>query len=146
VEVPDSKIGLYEHGRPAVISEAVGETMRIVSITLSGVLVVCAVAAASLATEQLSPTETKSCCEVVRNALQDFQRVKVGMTRKDVEKYFVQDGGMNFRGRTFYVYRKCDYIKLTVSFTPDPSVDPGFSPNDTITELSRLIIDYPTRD
>jgi len=68
------------------------------------------------------------------------------MTRQDVERYFTLDGGMNWRGQSRYVYQKCDLIQVEVTFEPDPKEQKGFSTHDKIIKLSKLFLDYPTRD
>lgn len=68
------------------------------------------------------------------------------MTRRDAERYFALDGGMNWRGQTRYVYKKCDYVKVEISFEEDPSVQSDFSQKDKITNLSKLFLEFPSKD
>lgn len=87
-----------------------------------------------------------SPCGQVEQALEDSARLKAGMTRRDAERYFALDGGMNFRGQTRYVYKKCDLVKVEITFEEDPSVQNDFSQKDKITNLSKLFLEYPSRD
>jgi len=93
------------------------------------------------APRQVAASESPSCV-VIQQALNDFQHIRVGMSRKEVEKYFKRDGGMQFPSSTRYVYPKCDYIKLEVDFSAGT-----FSPNDIVTKISeQLFVNYPARD
>ncbi len=87
-----------------------------------------------------------SDCAMVQQALADSQRIKPGVTRRDVEAYFKYDGGLSFRGRAWFTYPKCRYIKLQVEFEAAPSTPPPPSPEDKVTAVSKLYIDYPTMD
>jgi len=90
---------------------------------------------------------TCSSCDVAQQALDELQHVKVGMTRKQLEQTnFILAGGMLFRGHTNYMYRNCQYLNVDVDFSLDPAVEREFSPNDTITKISRLYVIYPPRD
>jgi hypothetical protein len=98
------------------------------------------------APRQVAGSESSSCA-VIEQALNDFQHIKVGTSRREVEKYFRRDGGMQFPGSTRYVYPKCDYIKLEVDFSTGTSVDNLFGPNDTVTKVSeKLFLNYLARD
>jgi hypothetical protein len=83
---------------------------------------------------------------VAQEALTQLQNVRVGMHRLDIERSFTQDGGMAFRDRTVYVFKKCPYIKVEVVFASDPAVEGRFSPNDEVVSISKLFIDYPAKD
>jgi hypothetical protein len=82
----------------------------------------------------------------IEQALIDFGHLKSGMTRQDVERYFVLDGGMNFRGQSYYVHQNCNLIRVEVTFDLDPKLQNGFSPRDTITKLSKLYLSFPSKD
>jgi hypothetical protein len=87
-----------------------------------------------------------SACGQIAQALEDSGRLKVGTTRQDAERYFTLDGGMNWRGQTRYVFKKCDYIKVEISFEEDLSVQNGFSQKDKITKLSKLFLEFASKD
>lgn len=87
-----------------------------------------------------------SACGQIEQALEDFGHLKAGMTRRDAEQYFALDGGMNFRGQTRYAYKKCEFIKVEITFENEPSVQNDFSPKDKITNLSKLSLEFPSYD
>jgi hypothetical protein len=68
------------------------------------------------------------------------------MLRRDAEQYFVLDGGMNFRGQTRYVYKKCEFIQVEITFEEDPDVRNDFSQKDKIASLSKLFLAFPSKD
>ena len=85
-------------------------------------------------------------CSVVERALNDFQGIKVGMARRDVEKFFVVAGGMTFRNHTSYVYRDCEYLRVDVDFEANRETENAFSPDDKITGTSQIVVAYPAKD
>jgi hypothetical protein len=87
-----------------------------------------------------------SACGEIAQALEDSLHLKAGMTRRDAERYFALDGGMNWRGQTRYVYKKCDFVKVEISFEEDASVQNEFSQKDKITNLSKLFLAFPSKD
>src|ERR1700743_326312 len=46
-----------------------------------------------------------------------------GMTRADVLKDFETEGGISARAWTHYVYNRCPYIKIDVTFVVAPNAD-----------------------
>lgn len=92
-----------------------------------------------------SPQDCTSCA-IIERVLQDKAQIKVGMSRADVEKNFMKDGGANFRSPTIYASRHCTYLKLKVEFEFDPGIDGRFSPKDSVSKISDLYADYPSRD
>ncbi len=87
-----------------------------------------------------------SSCAVIQQALTDYQRIKVGITRGEVEKYFAQDGGAQFPSSTRYVYPRCHYLHLDLGFEAKGPADRLFSPDDTVTKTSKLYVDYSAKD
>jgi hypothetical protein len=87
-----------------------------------------------------------SSCAVIQQALSDYQRIKVGITRREVENYFAQDGGAQFPGNTRYVYPKCRYLHIDVEFTAKDPARGIFATNDTVTKMSKLYVDYSAKD
>ncbi|MDQ6664399.1 MAG: hypothetical protein M3Z23_08395 [Acidobacteriota bacterium] len=74
---------------------------------------------------------------MVGQALTAYQAVKSGITRKDVEKNFKSDGGIHFR----------DHGQLEVTFAlAQGRTDAMSSPDDVVATVSKLFIDYPTKD
>lgn len=109
------------------------------------VLVVLVIANVPSNSPAQSPPGCPACGQVEK-ALEDFAHLKAGMMRRDAEQYFALGGGMNFRGQTRYVYKKCEFIQVEIMFEEDPQVQNGFSQRDKITNLSRLFLEFPLRD
>jgi hypothetical protein len=87
-----------------------------------------------------------SSCALIQQALTDYHRIKVGITRGEVEKYFAQDGGAQFPSSTRYVYPRCHYLHLDLGFEAKGPADRLFSPDDTVTKASKLYVDYSAKD
>jgi len=84
---------------------------------------------------------------VVQKALADSHRIKPGVNRKEVERYFKYDGGLQFPNKSRYTYPACAYIKLEVAFQLATSTSGEImSPDDTVIRVSKLYIDYPVKD
>jgi hypothetical protein len=104
------------------------------------------VALLGMAKQRQSDPKQSPCCRIADDALKNWQDLKVGMTRRDVEKSFILDGGMQFPSSSTYVIPNCEYIKVKIQFkhlTPNTDL---LSPNDTVTKISKLFVTYPTRD
>lgn len=87
-------------------------------------------------------------CSCAETALRDIRSVKVGMTRKDIEKVLTTEGGISARGARTYVYKNCAYIKVDVQF--QAIQHPGeklkeFS-DDKIIGMSKPYLDNPILD
>jgi hypothetical protein len=101
---------------------------------------------------QLGPTlgRTQSqepSCLLIQQALTDYGRIKVGVTRRDVERYFTPDGGAQFPGATRYVYLKCAYMHVDIEFDAKGTLSKGlFSADDVVTKTSKLYVDYSAKD
>jgi hypothetical protein len=108
-------------------------------------LAFCLIAVPFLGGLQSTAQEPPSCA-MVRQALIDHDRIKSGLTRRDVEKYFVRQGGVQFPGSTFYVYPKCSLLHVDVDFTAKGTGERLFSPDDVVTKVSQLYVDYPAKD
>jgi len=95
-----------------------------------------------------SAQEACSPCATVQLALADYHAIRPGVTRRDVEKNFKEDGGLQFRDKGRYTYKGCEYIKIEITFEAAPSgggVRPT-SPGDVVQGVSQLFIDYPVKD
>jgi hypothetical protein len=79
---------------------------------------VCISAAFSPASNQCTTSDT-TCCSVVQSALADSRKIKPGMKRAEVEKYFTEEGGLQFREKSRYVHPACQYLKLEVEYELD---------------------------
>jgi hypothetical protein len=85
-------------------------------------------------------------CGVIDAALSDYQHIKTGITRRDVDRYFELDGGLQFPSSARYVYPKCRYLHLDIEFEAKGNVDRPLSPDDKVVKASRLYVDYPVKD
>jgi len=89
-------------------------------------------------------------CKTVERALETYYSLKPGMTRGEVEKAFMLEGGIQFASPSRYTYKGCRYIKLVVEYelSRRNGLDGPFlsSGDDKIKELSKLLVDYPTMD
>jgi len=88
-------------------------------------------------------------CDVIQHALDDFDQIRVGLTRQVLERHkFVGGSGLSSRDRTSYSYESCGDIQLQVEFSRDPNVlgDQNYSPNDVITKISTLSLRNPAAD
>ena len=55
-------------------------------------------------------------CRWLAEALKDIRTVKPGMTRRDLLERFEQAGGLHSRTLRSYSYKRCPYIKVSVTF------------------------------
>ncbi len=114
-------------------------------------LSICLAAIGLLGVANISTAqEQASDCGCVADALADVQKLKTGGTRKDLRERFTTEGGLStVRARTF-VYRKCSYIKIDVTFKltdKDYEEDrPGENPTDKIVTISRPYLEYGVID
>jgi hypothetical protein len=89
----------------------------------------------------------KDHCPEIREVLDDFGKIRNGMTRRDLDKLFTEDGGMSIRQKTRYLSRRCNYIKVEVHFKPVHAINsPEFSPSDIIIEVSKPYLEAVTVD
>ncbi|HKV82815.1 MAG TPA: hypothetical protein VJP02_32000 [Candidatus Sulfotelmatobacter sp.] len=109
------------------------------------VIVSIALSAASLAFPRGHLMRQSSSCATVEEALRDYQHVKIGATRAEIEKYFAR-ASLSFPLKTGYVYRGCDDIHLDIDFKLSEPRRGMFSPDDLVTDFSKLTLDYPAKD
>jgi len=84
---------------------------------------------------------------MVQRALADSHRIKPGLRRNEVERYFNYDGGVQFPDKSRYTYPGCQYITIEVAFQAAGSRGENLtSPDDRVIEVSKLYIAYPVRD
>jgi hypothetical protein len=58
----------------------------------------------------------------------------------------MRQGGVQFPGSTYYLYRKCRYLHVDVDFTTKAGIDLLFSSEDVVTKVSQLYVDYTAKD
>lgn len=93
-----------------------------------------------------SPQPSASDCATVVQALAAYRAIKPGIVRREVEKSFKYDGGLQARERSRYTYQGCPYIKVEIDFEDVPAPGVNSNSEDVVTRISKLFIDYPTMD
>lgn len=56
--------------------------------------------------------------EWVSKVIKEVQKIKVGMTRRELLTLFREEGGLSTGLQRTYVYQGCPYIKVDVEFLP----------------------------
>jgi hypothetical protein len=80
----------------------------------------------------------------IGSSLAQIEKLQVGMTRADVERFFVTDGGLSPLDRQTYVFRDCPYIKIDVEFALMESGK--IRSGDRITVVSKPYLAQPRGD
>ncbi len=94
-------------------------------------------------------SENQKCdCQFVGESLENISKIKVGMTRKDLSKFFGEEGGISTRTQKHYVYNKCMFIKVEVKFAAvgDAQNKTVESVDDKIIEISKPYLEYAIAD
>jgi hypothetical protein len=89
------------------------------------------------------------CCQIAKDALEASRQIKPGNKRRDVEKQFEMDGGLQTAESTRYNFMKCPYIKVQIDFDLAGALEHGMpteSPIDIVTKVSVPYVAYPTAD
>lgn len=78
------------------------------------------------------------------SVLESTGTIKPGMTRRDLLKVFMEEGGVSNRFQRTYVYKQCPYIKVTVEFEASANPDDGSTemPQDRIRKISAPFLAY----
>ena len=88
--------------------------------------------------------------EWVRRCLKDFEALKPGMTRAEVEKRFPIDGGLQGFSPVRYLHPDCPYFKVDVEFAVqrDPKAQNRVAPTqaDKVTKVSKPYLETPFFD
>lgn len=95
----------------------------------------------------LKETGESESCKMIEQAIAKAHKIKPGWSRRDVEKEFIEEGGMQTRDDVRYIYRRCSFIHVRIHFKlvqPKNSMTP--SEADTVTSVSALTLGYPTVD
>ena len=108
-------------------------------------LLILAVALVLKATKPQS-NQTSSLCEQLVPVMKDYERIKPGLARGQLEKFLQRDGGLQFPNSTRYVFPVCSLLHVDVEF--DPKGGPGrlFSPDDIVKRASKIYVEYPAKD
>jgi hypothetical protein len=86
--------------------------------------------------------------EWIAASLKEMQTIKPGMTRAELLKVFVEEGGLSTRKWRRYAYRDCPYIKVNVEFEPVGNMDERAEqfPQDKITKISTPFLEWSILD
>ena len=76
--------------------------------------------------------------------LPELKSIKVGMTREELLKVFMGEGGIYTQTWGHYVYRKCALVKVDVEFAPKDSHETR--PDDRITKISKPYLELAIMD
>jgi hypothetical protein len=110
-------------------------------------VMICGFVTVTQSVPRQNPNAQVDRCVEIRQALDDYLQIKVGMTRREVEKQFKEDGGMQVRGQTRYVYKKCAYVQVEISFKlADSRKTVESSPDDIVTKVSKPYLAYMAVD
>jgi hypothetical protein len=86
----------------------------------------------------------------VAKCLMDFESIKVGVTRGEIQKRFMMDGGFHSPSRVRFTHPECGYFKIDVEFdVKRDEKDQGraiSSPEDKAMKISKPYIEAPTMD
>ena len=86
--------------------------------------------------------------EWIAASLKEMQTIKPGMTREELLKVFVEEGGLSTRTWRRYAYRDCPYIKVNVEFEPAGNLKEKTEqfPQDKITKISTPFLEWSILD
>jgi hypothetical protein len=110
------------------------------------VIVLLIVVSAGISGPRPQQRTAPACTAIMEQALAAYARIKVGITRGEVEKYFVRAGGLQFQSKTFYDFPSCPYIHVVVYYTATGTPGQSYSPADKVKRVSKLYLGYQTRD
>lgn len=91
------------------------------------------------------PQTATDHCDTIRDALARIHSLKTGDSRAMLEENFELDGGLQFPGKSVYVFKKCNFIKINVEFTAEAQ-QTDLLAADKISKISRPYLEYPFRD
>jgi hypothetical protein len=86
--------------------------------------------------------------EWIAASLREMQTIKPGMTRADLLKVFVEEGGLSTRTWRRYAYRDCPYIQVDVTFEPVGDLEDKArqAPQDKISKISTPFLEWTIAD
>jgi hypothetical protein len=82
----------------------------------------------------------------IAGVIQAVQTIKPGMTRGDLQRLFEEEGGLSSRKQRKYVYKRCPYIKVDVTFAPVDQDPYNEKAADKITRISQPYLEYTIMD
>jgi len=99
-----------------------------------------------LAANQSQNRSSASLCELLTPVMKDYERIKPGLSREQLEKFLRRDGGLQFRSATRYVFPACNLLRVDVEFTLNGEPARLFAPDDVVEEISKIYVEYPAKD
>lgn len=119
--------------------ETLKRTMPILIIAIVVMLSLC------LGQATNEPAKKHECVSWVQKCLRDFESVKVGMTRAEIEKKLPMDGGIHLIHLVRFVHPECRYFKIDVEFDvkKNDKGDKMQSPDDYAKTISKPYIETP---
>ena len=84
----------------------------------------------------------------LERCIKDFQSIKPGLTRGQVDKLLRHDGGLMQATHWRYRHPDCDYFKVDVDYAMKPDAAGGFvaSANDRVVAVSKPYLEWPIDD
>jgi hypothetical protein len=100
-----------------------------------------------------SPVVDQALTHLVDQVLKDVSSIQPGMTRAELLHVFTTEGGLSTRNERQYVYRRCPYIKVIVSFRRPNDADDNWDgapeeewTGDIIQSMSKPFLEYSIAD
>jgi hypothetical protein len=111
-------------------------------------LVLFVVCGSALGQESNQPSQIDSSLTTKIDAvIKIVDALHPGMTRADVLKNFGTEGGISARELNHYVYKRCPYIKIDVTFVVAPNADQAKeAATDTIATVSKPYLQFSVMD
>jgi hypothetical protein len=111
------------------------------ALVLSGFFFACSSISAQ-------PTSNNDLTKQISDILTECQKIKPGMTRAELLKIFITEGGVSTATHRTFVYRGCPYIKVDVDFTrSDPKQKVVKErPTDIISKVSKPYLEWSVID
>jgi hypothetical protein len=79
-------------------------------------------------------------------SLREMQTIKVGMSRGELLKIFMKEGGLSTPQQRRYMYRDCPYIKVDVEFASTEEGQRVERPEDRIIRISKPFLEFGIYD
>ena len=120
--------------------------MKRINLVLSLAILASAVVYSSLSLSAQQAREDESPNQWLFKNLQEIQSIKVGTTRKEVDKLFTLPGGVQAMNPVTLVYRKSPYIFVRVSYKTerDSQGRVHWSPKDRVDSISQPYLQHWT--
>jgi len=93
-------------------------------------------------------TTSAGCTEWIAQSFREMQTIKPGMTREELLRVFIEEGGISTRFERRYAYRDCPHIKVDVKFESGGAPDDKLTnyPKDKIKQISKPFLEWSIID